>query len=200
MRLKKGEWLLVLFNLIVIIGFTIYYGSIRNYEFIIYIGVILLFFALILATIRKTQFDYFILAGLSLLALFHMAGGGIKVGEGVLYGVQLIPIINQGDLIILKFDQFVHAFGFGVSTIIGYHLIKPYLNEKTNYKIIYPLIVLIGMGIGALNEIIEFIAVVLVPETGVGGYYNTALDLVFNMIGAICAVLIIYFRRKRNNS
>jgi len=196
-NLKKGEWLLLIFNLLVIIGFTIYYGSIKNYEFMIYIGVIIFFFVLILATLKRSKFDYIILAGLSLWAFFHMAGGGVKVGSGVLYGVQLIPIINHGELVIFKFDQFVHAFGFGVSTLIAWHLIKPYLNEKTNYKIVYPLIALVGMGLGALNEIIEFTAVVLIPETGVGGYYNTALDLVFNMFGAITAIIFIHFREKQ---
>ena len=114
-------------------------------------------------------------------------------------GVQLIPIINHGELIILKFDQFVHFFGFGVSTLIAWHLIKPYLNEKTNYKIVYPLVALVGIGLGALNEVIEFTAVVLVPETGVGGYYNTALDLVFNMFGAVAAIFVVHFRRIKLN-
>jgi hypothetical protein len=41
-----------------------------------------------------------------------------------------------------------------------------------------------GMGLGALNEIVEFIAVLTLPETGVGGYVNTSLDLTANTIGA----------------
>jgi putative membrane protein len=45
------------------------------------------------------------------------------------------------------------------------------------------------MGLGALNEIVEFAAVVASPSTGVGGYYNTALDLVFNGLGATLAVI-----------
>jgi hypothetical protein len=46
------------------------------------------------------------------------------------------------------------------------------------------------MGLGALNEIIEFSAVMLVPNTNVGGYYNTALDLAFNGLGAVTATVI----------
>ena len=91
----------------------------------------------------------------------------------------------------------MHFFGFGVTTLIAYHLLKPYLNEETNYKIIYPLLVAVSMGLGALNEIVEFAAVVSFPETGVGGYYNTALDLLFNMLGAIAAIFVIYLRRKK---
>ncbi len=48
------------------------------------------------------------------------------------------------------------------------------------------------MGLGAVNEIIEFIAVVVFPNTNVGGYVNTALDLVFNAAGAITAMVLVH--------
>ncbi|MEA3329170.1 MAG: DUF2238 domain-containing protein [Nanoarchaeota archaeon] len=196
MKFKKGEILLALFNLIYILAFIFYYISVKNYEFLLYIGVIVFFFILIATTLRKTEFDYFILIGLSIWGLLHMAGGGIRIGDHVLYGQILIPIINSGDILIFKFDQFVHMFGFGLTSIIGFHLLKPYLNKKINYGVIYFLIVLIGMGFGSLNELVEFFAVVAFPETGVGGYYNTSLDMVFNTIGALIAICVIHFRRK----
>ena len=197
MKLRKGEWFLMIFNLAYIIGFGAYYISIKNYEFLWYVGVLVFFFLLIGLTLHRSKFDYLILWGLSLWGLMHMAGGGIRLGDSVLYAWRMIPIINSGDIFILKFDQFVHFFGFGVTTLIAYHLLKPYLNEETNYKIIYPLLVAVSMGLGALNEIVEFAAVVSFPETGVGGYYNTALDLLFNMLGAIAAIFVIYLRRKK---
>jgi len=196
-KLRKGEWFLMIFNLAYIIGFGAYYISIKNYEFLWYVGVLVFFFLLIGLTLHRSKFDYLILWGLSLWGLMHMAGGGIRLGDSVLYAWRMIPIINSGDIFILKFDQFVHFFGFGVTTLIAYHLLKPYLNERTNYKIIYPLLVAVSMGLGALNEIVEFAAVVSFPETGVGGYYNTALDLLFNMLGAIAAIFVIHFRRKK---
>ena len=45
-----------------------------------------------------------------------------------------------------------------------------------------------GSGVGAINELVEFLAVLTVPETGVGGYENTALDLCSNLIGGFAAV------------
>ncbi len=196
MKLKNGEWVLVIFNLIYIAAFSIYYLSIGNLEFLIYVGVMIFFFTLIFSTLRKTNFDYLILWGLSIWGFLHMAGGGIRIGDGVLYSVILIPLINSGEFVLFKFDQFVHAFGFGVATLVGWHLLKPYLKKDINCKVIYFLIILIGMGFGALNEIVEFIAVIVLPETGVGGYYNTSLDLVFNTLGATIAVGIIHLRRK----
>ncbi|MEK6873216.1 MAG: hypothetical protein AABW91_00035 [Nanoarchaeota archaeon] len=199
--LKKGEWLLVFFNLAYILAFALYYINIKNYEFLWYVVVLIFFFLLIGLTLRKTNFDYLILWLLSLWGFFHMAGGGIWVGNefwifkgsGVLYSLEIIKLFSLGDTMVFKFDQFVHAFGFGTTTLVAWHLLKPYFNSKANYKIIYPVLIAIAMGLGALNEIIEFAAVVAFPSTGVGGYYNTALDLVFNMVGGIIAIFIVHF-------
>ena len=43
--------------------------------------------------------------------------------------------------------------------------------------------------------IIEFGAVLALPETGVGGYYNTAIDLVANGLGALLAATVIVHAR-----
>ena len=48
-----------------------------------------------------------------------------------------------------------------------------------------------GLGFGALNEVVEFIATLTMPETNVGGYINTGWDLVANTVGATTAVLLI---------
>lgn len=195
----RKYWRIALFNLAYVFAFGAYYVSIKNFEFLWYVLVLLFFFFLILLTLHRSRFDATILWGLSLWGLFHMAGGGIPVGDGVLYGYRIIPLFDGGeDFFILKFDQFVHAFGFFVATLVGYHLLKLYLNEKTNWAVVYFLLVALGSGFGALNEIVEFIAVVVFQETGVGGYANTAIDLVFNTFGALCAVAFIHIRRKKN--
>jgi hypothetical protein len=48
------------------------------------------------------------------------------------------------------------------------------------------------MGVGALNEVVEFLATRLLPETNVGGFENTGWDLVFNTHGASAAAVLIY--------
>ncbi len=183
---------LIIFNALYVIAFGAYYILNQNYEFLWYVAVLLFFFGLILATWSRAQFNTLILWGLSLWGLLHMAGGGIKVGGGVLYNLHLVPLIGQGEYFILKYDQVVHMFGFAVATLVVYHLLRFYLNSN-NKKLLYPVIVLAGVGLGALNEIVEFIAVVAFPNTNVGGYYNTALDLVFNTLGAITAVIFAHF-------
>jgi hypothetical protein len=193
---KKSFWVLITFNLIYILWATIYYVSIRNYEFLWYISVLAFFFVLILTTLKKSHFDLPILWGLSIWGALHMAGGSINIGGEVLYNFVFVNLFSFGDNIIFKFDQLVHLWGFGVTALVAFHLLEPYLNKKTNYKVIYGIVIAAAMGAGALNEVIEFIAVLVSPNTNVGGYYNTATDLIFNMIGAILATVIIHFRRK----
>jgi uncharacterized membrane protein YjdF len=193
MNLKKSEWILVLFNLAYLIGFSWFYFQQNNWEFLLYIGVIVVFFILIAATIRKSKFNNFILWGLSIWGLLHMLGGGLMIGDHVLYKQMIYPFIMSGEMSILKFDQLVHIYGFFITTLVGYYLLLPYLTEKTNWKVVYFLLVMVGMGFGALNEVAEFVATVIMPESGVGGYVNTSLDLVSNMIGSILGVLFIHF-------
>lgn len=182
---------ILLFNLLYLIPFTVYYISARNYEFLWYIGVTIFFLVLILATLSRTGFDDLLLWGLSLWGFLHMAGGGIRIGGTVLYGLTLIPFIEDGEMTILKFDQLVHFFGFGVATLAGFQLLRPMLTGVQRRGVLYFLLICIGMGLGALNEMVEFAAVLTFPETGVGGYINTCLDLVSNALGAAAAVLLI---------
>jgi len=126
----------------------------------------------------------------------HVIGGGVIVRGEVVYKLQLIPIWVTENFYILKYDQFVHAYLYFVMVFVIWHLIKGNFNSDANYWIIYPFLVLISIGIGALNEVAEFIAVLTFPETGVGGYYNTVWDIVFNSIGAVLGVIVLHFRRK----
>ena len=57
-----------------------------------------------------------------------------------------------------------------------------------------------GMGFGALNEVIEFVATLTVPKTNVGGYENTGWDLVSNMIGSVLAAVLIWVTTRRQRS
>jgi uncharacterized membrane protein YjdF len=196
MILKKGQLPILITLTFLIILFTFIAIQKQNSEFILYIGIIIFFFVLILATNHKTNFNNGILWGLTAWALMHMTGGLIEYKGAVIYKFILLKIIENPNFTILRYDQFVHGFGFFLATLIAYSLLKPYLNKQTNWKVISALLIFIGMGLGALNEIIEFITVLALPETGVGGYYNTLWDLVFNTIGAIIAVMWINYKRK----
>lgn len=180
---------IILFNLIYITVFGAFAIAAQNWEFLFYVSIVVFFFALLLKKYEKIGLSRGVLWGLSAWGLIHMMGGNIPVNDSVLYNLQIIPIF-------LKYDQLVHAFGFGVTTLVGWQLLRPYLKESYNRTTIGILIVMIGMGAGALNETLEFIATVLVPETNVGGYLNTSLDLIFNMIGATVVAVYSMIRYK----
>jgi uncharacterized membrane protein YjdF len=195
MILKKGQALILIINIVMIVGFTFFYFGRKNYEFLMYIGVIIAILGLIIVTNKRHNLSNFVLWGLTLWGFFHMAGGSFTYQGAIWYKQTLVELWRHSEFVILRYDQFVHLMGFGISTFIAYELLTPYLNKKTNWKVLSIMLVIIGLGIGALNEIVEFFAVLFFPETGVGGYYNTSWDLVFNTIGAIIAVIIINLKR-----
>lgn len=193
-HLKKGQLPIFLSGLLLVLIFTILAFNKRNYEFVMYIAVIVFFFLLILWTNKKNNFSNLLLWGLLGWATLHMVGGLIFYKGAVVYAWVVFEFFRNSDFVILRYDQVVHCYGFFIATFVGYSLLKPYLNNKINWKVLGALIALIGMGLGVINEIVEFVAVLVLPETGVGGYYNTLWDLVFNTIGAVVAGIIISFK------
>ncbi len=194
--LKNYKWLIA-FTLAYTIPFTVYFLSQGNGEFIWYIIVVLVLMGLVLGTLPKSQLPRGIVWALSVWALLHLAGGSVRVGETVLYGLQLLPIYNGGgEMILLKYDQVVHAFGFGLSALAMLHFLRRYESDKDKIGV-YIIAALAGMGLGVLNEIVEFVAVLLFPNNGVGGYVNTSLDLIFNTLGAAVAISVAWLLRPR---
>ncbi|MEK6898604.1 MAG: hypothetical protein AABW79_00730 [Nanoarchaeota archaeon] len=61
MKWGKGLWALFIFNALYLAAFIIYYFSIGNYEFLIYIGVVVLLGLIILFTLKYSKLDLFAL-------------------------------------------------------------------------------------------------------------------------------------------
>jgi len=196
MNIKRREWAVFWFTMAYIAGFAAWFFSNGNYEFVWYVATMLAMIALVARGLRKAEFPAGLLWALSLWGLAHMAGGGVPVGDSVLYSWVIWPLVGTGEMTILKYDQVVHAYGFGVTAWMLWHLMVRHFPDTAGSwtALTYPAFG--AMGLGALNEIIEFIAVLVFPNTNVGGYYNTALDLVFNATGATIAVLVIALARR----
>ncbi len=168
-----------------------------NQEFIFYIAVVVVLIGAVLVVQRRVNLSQGALWTLSVWGLAHMMGGLVPVPEGwpingevrVLYSLWFIP----GRL---KYDHIVHAYGFGVTTWVCWQGMRSILRQHTPHVVpTFGLMVLAataGLGFGALNEVVEFAATLLVPETNVGGYVNTGWDLVSNTVGATTAALLIY--------
>ena len=169
-----------------------------NREFLFYIVVMVIMIAGVMAVHRRVNLSQGALWALSIWGLLHMMGGLMPVPEGwaisgeirVLYSLWLIPGY-------LKYDHVVHAYGFGTTTWVCWQGLRAaFRGVGKQVQPTFGLMVLAaagGMGFGALNEVIEFMAVLLVPNTNVGGYVNTGWDLVANLIGTFVAAKLIYF-------
>lgn len=197
MLIKKNQLGIFLFTLIYLLIFIFVFLSRKNYEFIMYIGVIVFFFILILFTNKKVNYPNFVLWGLSVWGFLHMCGGGVLInGNMRLYELILISISEEYS--IFKYDQLVHIIGFFVATLVIFVLLKPLLKQNwKNWTALSIVVIMAGFGLGALNEVVEFAATVITPETGVGGYVNTSLDLVSNLIGAVLAMIYIRVKKGR---
>src|SRR3989344_714871 len=173
--ISKQHLLLVALNALVLIIFGTIFFARANYEFLGYIGVIILVGILIAISLKKVAYPIGLLYGLSLWGLMHLAGGGIRFADGsILYHQILMPLSDTYG--IFRYDQLVHIVGFGFSTWAMYQLIGSYLNVKKGTGL-FIVVVMAGLGVGALNEMIEFLATVFVANTNFGGYTNTLLDL-----------------------
>lgn len=113
----------------------------------------------------------------------HMAGGVVPIGQGrTLYNLWIVDGW-------LKYDQAVHAFGFGTATFVCGTVLLRWLPAGRLSSGPAVLILLAGMGVGAVNEIVEFGATLVLEHTNVGGYDNTGWDLVFDLLGAVVATV-----------
>ncbi|MDY6990882.1 MAG: DUF2238 domain-containing protein [Thermodesulfobacteriota bacterium] len=169
-----------------------------NKEFVLYIAVVVFMMAFVWVVHTRVHLTQGALWGLSMWGLAHMLGGLTPVpgswpihgDHQVLYSLWLIP----GRL---KYDQVVHAYGFGVTTWVCWQGLRSSL-QSADGRSISPtvgrmvLACAAGLGFGALNEVIEFAATLLVPETNVGGYLNTGWDLVANLVGCVVVATLIY--------
>ncbi|NCN98996.1 hypothetical protein COU62_02615 [Candidatus Pacearchaeota archaeon CG10_big_fil_rev_8_21_14_0_10_35_219] len=202
MGLKRGEWVVIIFSLIYIIIFGIYYIVTENYEFLTYVVNLVFVGAIVLLTLKKTKLDNLALWLLSIWGLLHMLGGSIIIQGVALYNLKLIKIIElSGDFFILKMDQVIHFYGFFVAAVVVFQIIAPRLKNRNKLGAAIFVAWLGSMGLGSLNEIVEFLVFIFVERTGVGDLYNLGLDLISNMLGALVGSFFAarWYKRKKPN-
>ena len=161
-----------------------------NWEFVFYIAVVVGLGLVVLAVRRRAGFTSGLLWALSVWGLVHMIGGLVPVPDGwpiagekrVFYSWWIVPGY-------LKFDQPVHAYGFAVATWACWQGLRAATGCRPTLGPL-SLCALGGMGLGSLNEVVEFVATRLM-DTNVGGYENTGWDLVANTVGAVTAAYLI---------
>lgn len=192
---------MVAFTLTYLIAAAVRMVMVGSSEFMLYMGQMVVMIGLILWAHRKARFSGGVLWGLSIWGALHMAGGLVPVPtelaqlkspeqtEAVLYSLWLIQPER------LKYDNVVHFFGFFIATLACWQALRRFLGARSRPSIAFVVILTCaGMGLGAVNEIIEFVAWKLFPDSNVGGYENNAIDLIYNALGAGLASILVWLR------
>lgn len=204
--MQLSKWMRERLGLTVFVAvYTVVFGLLAlrggNMEFVLYTGAMVVYIAVVLGLDRRVRLSGLVLWLLAVWGLVHMAGGIVPIpasaadGEkAVLYALRVVEGLP-------RYDQVVHTFGFFAATLVcGEALAAAVGSGKRLPFGLAAGATLMGMGLGAFNEVVEFVMTLVLPKTGVGGYTNTGWDLVSNMIGACCGGLVCWRRRAGSSS
>ncbi len=163
-------------NAVILIATTLYAYASSELEFGLYAAAMLLLGGLVWRVLRRYDFPVWLLGILQLSVITHFLGGFTKVGpDGTwLYWYWIFGIV--------RYDMAVHVFNTAVAALALAHIYREAgldLRPMTGF-----IIVMTVVGLGAILEMIEFVAVQVIPNTGVGDYTNTLGDLIANTLGA----------------
>jgi hypothetical protein len=118
--------------------------------------------------------------GLVVFALGHLAGGMVPVGDGVLYQLWLVDGV-------VRYDNLQHAVGFGFVGRAIWETLQRRLapTDHDRPRVALWIVVLGATAAGSVNEIVEYLLTLVLPAHQVGGYDNTARDLIANLAGGL---------------
>lgn len=173
---------------LVAVGFTPF--PVRT---VAYGAIMLVDFVVVAAVNRRVRLPGWILWGLSIWGLMHMVGGLVaweSSANGIVYGIWLVPGV-------LRYDHLTHFFGFAMGTAACWFPLQARTARWEAPAAKALMAGLMGMGLGALNEVVEFASIYAVPEQQVGGLENLGWDLVYNLMGCTAMGLLLWRRGDR---
>ena len=183
-----------------IAGFAGYGFATHSPSTVGYVSSVLVIAAAVVG-LRRVVLPPLLAAGLAVAAIVTLAGGLIRVGHDVLYNANTGPYNPALGTHYLQYDHFAHAY---VSFVIvfacwftlaaphadgGNPLRPPAVGGRRGELVL--LAVGAALGLGALNEMVEFIATLAHHGAHAGGYWNTGWDLIANFTGATAAGLVL---------
>lgn len=195
--MDKQLWALVIVNALYLLAFGVLAFMTGNGEFLLYVFIVVGVASMLLWSLPYTKMPSWLLWLLTLWGFGHLAGGLWPTSYGVLYSNILIPIVGE-PYNVLKYDQFLHLYGFIIASMGLWYILRPQLANRHSPFVIAFFIFFTCLGIGGLNEVMEFFVTVLFAVNYVGGYENTALDLLSNAVGSLIGSLIVGFKLAQN--
>ncbi len=127
------------------------------------------------------------LGGLSALGALHAVGGlAPGPGDAPFYDTWLVSGV-------LRYDQLVHGVGSAIVALAAFEVLGGLVDrERCSDRLRAWLAAGLTCGLGAANEVLEFVSAQRIPDLHVGDGANTGWDLVFNLGGVLAFVA---FRR-----
>lgn len=153
------------------------------------VGIVLL--TALVMWFRTQPLPALIAIGLAFDGAAVLAGGLVQVGNDVLFNASIGPQSSALHTHVFQFDHLVHSYGSFIGTLALWTLLAPPTSTATARRNLIAFCLLAGIGLGGVNEMIEFLATIAHSGAHVGGYTNTGWDLVANTVGATVAALVI---------
>jgi putative membrane protein len=173
-----------------IAGFAGYGFATHSPSTVGYVSSVLIIAAAVVG-LRRVVLPPLLAAGLAIAAIVTLAGGLIRVGHDVLYNASTGPFNPALGTHYLQYDHFAHAYvSFVIVFACWIMLAAPHADGGRRGELVL-LAVGAALGLGALNEMVEFIATLAHHGAHAGGYWNTGWDLVANCTGAAAASLVL---------
>jgi hypothetical protein len=187
LNITAGKRPLLFFTLCFLFAMAVVAFNNRNWEFLYYTAIVSTLLLVVVFYHKTLYLTKTIMAGLLLVAVLHILGGNVNIGGTRLYDFWILGYW-------FRYDNLVHFIGSFVATFIAYNILQPHLDMalKRNWVLLSIILVLMASGIGAVNEILELGAVIMLGASQqVGGYMNNAFDLVWNFLGSAAAVFFL---------
>ena len=163
----------LLFNAVLLAASAAWAYSLGDYEFALYAVAFLALLPVLRAWLHPYDLPPLPLVLITVGVALHFACGFVRVGDTVLYGQQYFGVYV---------DKYVHLYnGMATAVLIAFIMRGAGLRLHPMEGFV---IIVMALGLGALVEILEFSAVILVGTTGVGDYLNNLGDLVADLLGA----------------
>ncbi len=163
----------LLFNAVLLVVSAAWAYSLGDYEFALYAVAFLALLPVLRVWLRPYNLPPLPLVLITVGVVLHFACGFVRIGDTVLYGQQYFGVYV---------DKYIHLYnGMATAVLIAFIMRGAGLRLHPMEGFV---IIVMALGLGALVEILEFSAVILVGTTGVGDYANNLGDLVADLLGA----------------
>jgi uncharacterized membrane protein YjdF len=189
-RLSRAERISVQAAALAVAGFCVYGFATGSPSTVGYVSSVLVIGSAVV-WMPRAVLPGLLAAGLAIAAMVTLAGGLIDVGHNVLYNASIGPYSKTLGTHFLQYDHIAHAYvSFVIAFACWFMLAAPHAGASHRRELVF-LAIGAALGLGALNEMVEFIATLAHHGAQVGGYWNAGWDLVCNFFGAAAAGLVI---------